>query len=250
MRVEAHIDLENLVLDPRVCLPPDRGFLFKPMPTEKDGFVMYKSEYESIEHLSDQDLGSLTRAIYKYQISGEIPPKSNPLVFGVFMFFKVKFDRDDARYAKVVERNQKNGQKGGRPPAPDNQDVEVNPTESKEPTGFSGIPDNPTEPKKPDKEKEQDTVKEKGIKIPFEDFWNLYDKKDGRKGCALKWSKLSLETQKLIMEDVPKYKASVRDARFLKLPSTYLNGEHWTDERKEYSANPQTETIFPRMKRI
>ena len=67
-------------------------------------------------------------------------------------------------------------------------------------------------------------------KIPFEDFWNLYDKKVGMKDAEKKWNRLALETQKEIMLYIPKYKISQPDKKFRQNPMTFFNQESWNNE--------------------
>lgn len=68
------------------------------------------------------------------------------------------------------------------------------------------------------------------ISPSFEDFWNRYDKKIGRKKCADKWAKISNSDKELIMENLPAYLSSIRDKQYQKHPITYLNNESWHDE--------------------
>ena len=66
---------------------------------------------------------------------------------------------------------------------------------------------------------------------PFENFWNLYDKKRGSKTkIENKWDKLSESTQAEIMAYIPRYIESQPDKQFRKDPSTFFNNESWKDE--------------------
>lgn len=81
------------------------------------------------------------------------------------------------------------------------------------------------------KEKDISIVDSKSNKIPFEIFWNAYDKKVGCKTkIAKKWLKLSLKVQKLIMEFIPKYKEAQPKKQFRKNPDAFLNNTTWEDE--------------------
>ena len=64
----------------------------------------------------------------------------------------------------------------------------------------------------------------------FNDFWDLYEKKRGRKKALQIWNKLDDEDKQLIMEHVPEYVKSTPDYQYRKDPTTYLNGECWHDE--------------------
>lgn len=92
----------------------------------------------------------------------------------------------------------------------------------------------------------QETIKqETRNNIPFEIFWNLYDKKTGKSKSEAKWNKLTEEEKKIIIESVPKYVATITDKQFQKDPLTYLNGRHWEDEisKKDSFYNPFDEIM-------
>jgi len=69
------------------------------------------------------------------------------------------------------------------------------------------------------------------INIPFDDFWNLYNKKVGdKKGCERKWSKLKDEQRQEIIGTLPKWMKQFKDKQYQPHPLTYLNQERWNDE--------------------
>ena len=83
-------------------------------------------------------------------------------------------------------------------------------------------------------------------KIPFQEFWDLYDKKRGRPKCEKMWNKLSLKKQKLAMEHIPKYKEAQPDKVYRKDPERYLRYEVWNDEiikPKNIRDNNERETL-------
>lgn len=76
---------------------------------------------------------------------------------------------------------------------------------------------------------DNDTVIE--IYPTFEDFWNDYDKKVGKKSLIeKKWNKLDQDTKNKIMDYIPYYKHSQPDKKYRKNPETFLNNESWNDE--------------------
>jgi hypothetical protein len=82
-------------------------------------------------------------------------------------------------------------------------------------------------------ETENETINttKKLINVPFEDFWNLYDKKRGDKNkLTKKWNALRNEDRDAIIKHLPKYKKSQPDKKFRKNPETYLNNKSWNDE--------------------
>jgi len=67
--------------------------------------------------------------------------------------------------------------------------------------------------------------------IEFDKFWNLYDKKIGKKEkIKSKWDKLTIEVQEKILDYIPKYIKSQPDKSFRKNPETFFNNESWNDE--------------------
>ena len=78
-------------------------------------------------------------------------------------------------------------------------------------------------------------IKEKEIEIlinySFDDFWNLYDKKVGKKQpLESKWLKFSDDKRHTIMEYVKNYVNSTPNKKYRKNPQTFFNGEGWNDE--------------------
>lgn len=106
---------------------------------KKPSFLLYKSFYDPIKDLTDEDFGKLLRAIFNFQIDRtEIElPANLKMAFG---FFKNQFLVDEVKYELIVERNAINGSKGGR-------GKKKNQTNPKNPVGLK-------KPKKADIEKE------------------------------------------------------------------------------------------------
>jgi hypothetical protein len=85
-----------------------------------------------------------------------------------------------------------------------------------------------------EKEGEIETV------LPFEYFWDLYDKKIGDiSKLKTKWDKVSEKERIKILEYIPKYKNSQPDKRYRKDPSTFLNNKSWNDEIIPYKEPAQ-----------
>lgn len=81
-------------------------------------------------------------------------------------------------------------------------------------------------------------------KQSFETFWNLYDKKVGKKEKLVKkWDSLNLATQNQILEYLPKYIKAVPDKQFRKNPETFLNNDGWNDEIVEISDKPKAKPL-------
>lgn len=115
-------------------------------PTDKNGFMMYKSHWEAISDLEDKYLGQLMRAVFEYQIHGTEPEKHD-IIYRDFKHLKAQFTIDDTKYRRVAERNAENGRAGGRPKKPN------------ESNGFVENPENPvgfSKPRKADNDNDND----------------------------------------------------------------------------------------------
>ena len=75
-----------------------------------DSFILYTSDYQLIEGLTDEQLGQLTRALFTYARDGEVI-KLEPVVRMAFVFIKDKIDRNQQKYQKKCERLRANAQK-------------------------------------------------------------------------------------------------------------------------------------------
>ena len=66
---------------------------------------------------------------------------------------------------------------------------------------------------------------------PFEEFWNDYEKKVGKKDKLIpKWKKLSDTDKMKIREYIPHYKIAQPNKQYRKNPETFLNNKSWNDE--------------------
>ena len=72
-----------------------------------DSFILYTSDYQLIERLTDEQLGQLTRALFIYARDGEVI-NLEPVVRMAFVFIKDKIDRNQQKYQKKCERNREN----------------------------------------------------------------------------------------------------------------------------------------------
>lgn len=84
---------------------------------------------------------------------------------------------------------------------------------------------------------------EKKPNYSFDQFWELYDKKVGKKESLIKkWLKLSDIERELAMSYIPKYKQSQPDKKYRKNPETFLNQKAWNDELIFKNGNKQLST--------
>jgi uncharacterized protein YdaU (DUF1376 family) len=74
------------------------------------------------------------------------------------------------------------------------------------------------------------TNKDNSSTSRFEEFWDLYGKKDSRAKCEPKFNKLKESEIDLIFKNLPAYIESTPDVKFRKNPFTWLNGKCWENE--------------------
>ena len=77
----------------------------------------------------------------------------------------------------------------------------------------------------------------------FDEFWDMYDLKQGdRDKIRKKWEKLRESERLAIMDYIPKYKQSQPNKQYRKRPETFLNNKGWNDEiieNKQNANNPR-----------
>ena len=118
---------------------------------DKNSFIIYKSFYKPVKRLTNEQLGRLFRALFEYQIDKKEDVDDDIVI--AFEFFKNRFDLDDAKYEKVVERNKKNIQK------------RWNNKDTKNTSGINGIPEVLVATKNTDNDNDNDNDnKKKNIK--------------------------------------------------------------------------------------
>ena len=130
----------------------------------KNSFVIYHSYRETLEDLTDEQVGKLFRAIFDYEIDNKEPNFTGELKIA-FRFIKKDLDINLNKYENICERNRKNGQKGGAPKG--NQNARKQPKQPKQPDNDNEYDndndneydyDNIEESKKESKEKENNNL--------------------------------------------------------------------------------------------
>ena len=80
---------------------------------QRESFILYKSFYDPISQLTDEQLGRLFRSIYLWQIDGKADPE--PDIKMAFGFFVNQFRIDNEKYLAKCDQYRENGKMGGRP---------------------------------------------------------------------------------------------------------------------------------------
>jgi hypothetical protein len=83
---------------------------------ERSGFIVHEESHRNFERLSDERLGKLFRAMYRYA-SGQEPqtfPEDEVLDI-IFEGIRERMDRDAERYEETCKARSEAGKRGGRP---------------------------------------------------------------------------------------------------------------------------------------
>ena len=96
----------------------------------KNSFVIYHNYRDTLEDLTDEQVGKLFRAIFDYEIDKKEPNFNGELKIA-FRFIKKDLDLNNDKHESICERNRKNGQKGGAPKG--NQNARKQPKQPKQP---------------------------------------------------------------------------------------------------------------------
>ena len=91
---------------------------------DKNSFLMYLDYEEQFELLSDEQVGQLMRAIFKYEKTGIIPELEGMLKIA-FSFIKTQLDRDREKWKEEKHKRSEAGKRGMANRWKDNNDNNV-----------------------------------------------------------------------------------------------------------------------------
>lgn len=153
------------------------------------------------------------------------------------------YNPDSATMKAKKEAESRGGRLGNHTRWHEKQGITVPECEFCAPSGTRSGPDqvgesgaNPPDPTRPDPTQNAPSTAPADA-AAFEEFWNTYDKKTGRKTAEQKWKvalkKPGITADTLIAAARSYIAAQKRDGKhphYTKNPTTWLNGEHWNDE--------------------
>jgi uncharacterized phage protein (TIGR02220 family) len=132
------------------------------MAKDKTSFILYADQRSYFDKLTDDEAGRLIKHIFSY-VNDENPNPVDRITDLSFEPIKLQLKRDLKKYEVVVNRNQENGKKGGRP---------KNQEEPKKP---SGLFNNPSKPKKADNDNDNDNVNVNDTDIDSSKLLSVYN---------------------------------------------------------------------------
>lgn len=191
-------------------------------------------DWSDLTHeLTAEEKGRLIDGVIAYARGDPVSLDGNERF--VFPALSTRIDRDNENYAAIVQRNQANGRKGGRPIKCETQ---PNP---EYPSGLFVNPDNPTKAKKEDRRKKIPPISPKGddaqddLSEGFNQFWSAYPRKEAKQNAIRAWNKLRPDEAltRQILAAVERFRLdpqwSKENGQFIPHPATFLNGRRWED---------------------
>lgn len=82
------------------------------MCEDKNSFVVYAEIKETIDELTDEEVGKLFRGMVEYQATGEVPEFTGILKFA-FIPVRQQMDRNNSKWQRTRERRAEAGRRGG-----------------------------------------------------------------------------------------------------------------------------------------
>ena len=81
----------------------------------KKSFMLYIDTYEQWDMLTDEQAGTLIKALFEYVRTGEKPEISDSMIRLAFRFISAQIDRDNEKYQETCQKRANAGKKGGIP---------------------------------------------------------------------------------------------------------------------------------------
>lgn len=198
--------------------------------TPMDSFILYTSQYKSIQSLSKADKGELLEALYAYaSTDGDCSPSfTHPQTEMAYNFISSRIEENHDKYQKICEKRRVAGRKGGRPRKHQENGCSTANEKAKKGNGFSEnqkkLTDTDTESRSisinPDTssdtlkkvEDESSTLEKKEKKEKKKDFFNFQNNEVKK---AESWEKWYRGVLALFNEAVSVYDSAIRPVRVL-----------------------------------
>jgi len=199
-------------------------------------FLFYTNDFSSgTQFFSDEQLGKYLRLLMAQHQHGHLTEKQ--VIFICKSYdndIMSKFEKDEQglyfneRLEFEIERRKKYAESRGSNKSGKNKPKENKIISKSYDNHMETVNENEIVNKKENKNEAEYEIL---INVPFEDFWDLYDKKVGSKEVIeRKWGKLTDTERIKIMDYIPHYRNAQPDKQYRKNPETFLNGKGWNDE--------------------
>ena len=175
----------------------------------RDSMIFYRSFYEAIRHLNNNEQAIIYNAIFSYGLDFT-EPELDGVTKTIWTLIKPQIDANIKRF--------NNGKQ------PKTKQIKSKIKAKNKQTKIKSEANNNVNNNVNDNVNLND-------KLSFDIFWNNYDKKVDSSKCFKAWLKLVKECEReFVQKQALKYAESTPDVKFRKNPLTWLNGQCWNDE--------------------
>jgi uncharacterized protein YdaU (DUF1376 family) len=144
-----------------------------------------------------------------------------------------RIEQELAKYKERADIARVNGSKGGRPKKPNRKPKKTksvnlaNPEETGSKANQEPITNN----------QDIHMSTDKSADDMFDDFWNVYPKKEAKIKAQQAWRKLSKTKKEKAINDA-RNRFNGTERQYIPLPASYINAERWEDEQQNKNNDP------------
>jgi Family of unknown function (DUF6291) len=183
----------------------------------KKSFIAYSDWQGMFKVLPDDVAGKLIKHIFSY-VNDENPSTEDYVINALFEQIKSTLKRDLTKWESQSKQRVKAGKRSAEVRKRNSTSVDERSVSSTDSVSVSvSVNDTVIEEKE-------------STRIPFDTFWDLYDKKIDPSKCRPKWEKLTDAEQSAAMKFIPAYKDAEPDKKFRKNPQGFLTAKRWESE--------------------
>ena len=245
---------------------------------EKKSFLVFCDRVKELEMLSDEECGILFKALMYYVNNGEeLETDSLPLKL-MFSVFKSQIDENEEKYQKKKEANAEYYKKrksvktnsdfsensddsvssdnselkniSENSVSSVNSEISENSKNSESDTVTDTVTDTEINIYDQSADKSADSVVKTNVETEFEELWELYPRKEGKKNAYLAYRKARIRKSdpcsfEQVKDAIINYRSRTKgyDPQYIKQGKTYFQGECWNDvfPISEKAVDPEVE---------
>lgn len=201
----------------------------------RDSVVFYRSFYEAICELPEENQLSAIKAILEYALNER--NEATGTAMAILMMAQPVIDSNNKRY--------ENGKKGGRPAKNESKnkaDNDLTESESKPNDNQNATKAEPYVDVDVyvDDNTKKNNVRQSELESEFEEIWKIYPRKQGKKKALSAYVRARKngtdveEVRKGVMDYIEHISLNKIEPQYVKMGSTYFTNQSWQDD---YSAN-------------
>lgn len=237
-----------------------------------ESFVLFTESWNGMQYLTDEQLGKLLRALMAEHEVCEMPELDRETMI-VFQMMIPRIRANRQRYEEVCAKRREAGAKGGKQKVANLSNAKQNVATPSNAKHTDTDPESDTDS---DLDAEADTKAKADLDTPpiapqggqdaqagkrptkdapicaedWERWYAAYPKHEGKQTAIRAWNKAhkegvlpSIET---LLDTLTWQKQRWTDPQYIPMPSSYLNGRRWQDEKPAPQPQPQPMNGYPR----